>query len=641
MELKGKLLTYFVAIVLIVLVTFGLIAYQIAYESGIEKEHFLLRGIVALKAETLSTEYTDDPSIDHLNKYIQSDQSTDHISFLIDDNNNIVIAGMPTIHGSDHRTFPYKQILEADTFEGHLTFNDQLYLWAVQNIQNSPYKLLHIFRSVHDVSISFTSLAERMVVSGIIIVWIAVWVALVISTAVTRRLDAQTKALEYQASHDSLTGLPNRGVLEERLEKAINMAQRQNKYVSLIIMDLDRFKEINDTLGHHVGDLILQKIAKRLSKILKKTDTIARLGGDEFAILLPMTDASHAMLVVDKILMTMEQPFIIEDSSLEVDASLGIAYYPRHGEDATTLMRRADIAMYLAKHSGDTFAIYDHEKDPHSLRRLTLIGELRHASERDELQLYYQPKIDIKTGAIVGVEALLYWQHPQHGLMSPNSFIPLAEQTGIIKSLTLWSLHTAVSQCATWHKANLPVSVSVNLSAKVLQDLQFPAQVSAILKNQELAPECLELEITETAIMVDPIRAREILARLDAMGVRLAIDDFGTGYTSLSYLKQLPVDEIKIDKSFVMGMLKDENDAMIVRSIIDLSHNMGYEVVAEGVESKSILDELENLQCDIAQGFYFAKPLPNAEIEQILTDLNCLQCYTHKDKLKRSQPQLV
>ncbi len=599
------------------MLTFGLIAYEIAHDSAIEKEKHLLKGIVKVESSYLASHFKRTPSLDNLQTYLSNGVNSDHLSLLLNNNGPLLIPALMDIE-NHHQTFPLKKILTEKTPDGQVSIDGKLYLWVKLPISGSPYDLIHIFRSSYQISTPFSSLAARLVAVGIFILWVAVWVALIISTAVTRRLKAQNDALEHQALHDSLTDLPNRTLLHNRLEYAIKSAKRDKHQVALIMMDLDRFKEINDTLGHHIGDLLLQQVGIRLTKNLKKTDTISRFGGDEFAILLPKAELSHARLVANRIIKALHAPFQLEDSSIEIDASFGVALYPQHANDCTTLILRADVAMHLAKSTDNEFAIYDQDKDPHSLARLTLTGDLRHATEHNEMVLYYQPKVDIKTGFILGVEALMRWQHPQLGQIKPDEFIPLAEQTGMIKSLTLWSLRAAVKQCALLHQANYPITVSVNLSASILQDLQVPSQVMAILNRHNLPPRYLELEITETTIMKDPQQALDILTRLNHLGVRLSIDDFGTGYTCLSYLKQLPVDEIKIDKSFVVNMLNDENDAMIVRSIVDLAHNMGHKVTAEGVETLAILASLKEQQCDKAQGFYFSPPIPYDELEQLL-----------------------
>jgi diguanylate cyclase (GGDEF)-like protein len=426
----------------------------------------------------------------------------------------------------------------------------------------------------------------------------------------------ETDALEHMAMHDALTGLPNRALLQDRLQQAIFVGQREEKELALLMMDLDRFKEINDTLGHHIGDLILKEVGKRLPGVLRKSDTFARLGGDEFAVVLPSTDADHAKQTALKLLKALEDPFVVDDHNLHVGASLGIVFYPDHGEDAFTLLKRADVAMYVAKNNQSGMAIYNPEHDQHSIKNLVLVTELRQAIERENLILYYQPKIDFRTDSVRGVEALVRWNHPKHGYIEPDNFIPLAEYTGLIKPLTSWVLKTAISQYNNWIRDGVDekIVVSVNLSSISLLDPLFSEELEGLIKTSGIKPENIELEITESAVMTDPEQAMETVKQLRALGTKLSIDDFGTGYSSLAYLKRLPVNEIKIDKSFVMNMIADENDEMIVRSTIDLAHNLGLDVIAEGVDSGEVWSKLHELKCDGAQGYHICFPLPAKEL---------------------------
>ena len=428
-------------------------------------------------------------------------------------------------------------------------------------------------------------------------------------------LSKSLEVIQHNAYFDRLTDLPNRNLLYDRLQQAILAAQRENQSVALLIMDLDRFKEINNALGHQSGDLLLQQIGPRLKMNLRKSDTVARLGGDEFAVLLPSrTCAEHAAQVARKIIKAMEQPFAIAEMSLDVEASIGIALFPGHGTDVDTLIKRADAAMYVAKEIRSGYNVYSAEQDKSSTDRLVLMGELRRAIAQDQLFLLYQPKIDLQTGRISGVEALVRWQHPKHGVIAPDAFIPLAEQTGLITPLTECVLHKALRQCYAWHQAGLEISVAVNLSWRNLQSVELPGQIARMLTTCEVSSGYLELEITESTIMANPERAMEVLADLKNMGLRLSLDDFGTGYSSLAYLKKLPVHEIKIDKSFVMNMHTKADDVAIVHMIIQLGHILGLKVVAEGLEDQESLEKLIALGCDMAQGYYISRPVPAEEI---------------------------
>lgn len=437
-------------------------------------------------------------------------------------------------------------------------------------------------------------------------------------TMMRKQVHTRQTALEHQALHDALTGLPNRTLLYDRVQQTINKLQREDGSMVLLMMDLDHFKDINDTLGHQVGDRILEKVSRRLVNTLRDTDTVARLGGDEFAIALPMQDQGYAENVAKKILASLEKPFQIEGYQLFVGGSIGIAVYPEHGDRVDKLLQHADVAMYVSKRSNTGYRIYDPSQDKDNMGRLALSNDLRQALNNEELMVYYQPKLDMKTGLTYGVEALVRWNHQERGFIPPDQIIYIAEHTGLIKELTHWVLKESISQCSHWNSRGMHLSVSVNLSTRNLQDPGLYDIVKSNLDAYDFPPESLVLEVTESAMLIEPENASEILMRMDALGVCISIDDFGTGFSSLAYLKQLPVDELKIDKSFVMNMDGNENDAVIVRSTIDLAKNLGLKVVAEGVENVDTWHLLNILDCDYAQGFYMSKPLPADKLEKYL-----------------------
>jgi diguanylate cyclase (GGDEF)-like protein len=426
--------------------------------------------------------------------------------------------------------------------------------------------------------------------------------------------------IRFLAYHDALTQLPNRTLFYDRLQQAILAANRENETLALLILDLDRFKEINDTMGHHIGDLLLKQVGSRLRDSLRESDTIARLGGDEFAILLSNINYEGVISTAQKALELLQGPYTLEGANLDVQVSIGIAIFPEHGEDVATLMRHGDVAMYVAKHVGHGYAVYSPEQHQQKPRHLALMRELRYAIERDELLVHYQPKIDLRTKRVIGVEGLVRWQHPLGGLITPDQFIPLAERSGLIKPLTQWVLNAVLRQCRGWHQAGKEISVAMNLSAPILQDPEFPDQITRLLQTCGVTPPWLELEITESAMMGDPARALEVLMKLHGMGIRLSIDNFGTGYSSLDHIKKLPINEVTIAKPFVTGMVADENDAVLVHSIINLAHNLGLKVIAEGVEDHETLNRLTALDCDAAQGYLMAPPLPQAELTRWLSE---------------------
>jgi diguanylate cyclase (GGDEF)-like protein/PAS domain S-box-containing protein len=419
----------------------------------------------------------------------------------------------------------------------------------------------------------------------------------------------QQEALRYQATHDSLTDLPNRDLLQERMAEAVATARQNNWPVAFLLLDLDRFKEVNDALGHHIGDLLLRKIARRLETSVRESDTIARLGGDEFAVLMPATALDHAQQLARKLMQGLEEPFQVEGLSLSVETSVGITLFPEHGSDPPTLIRRADVAMYAAKKERSGLMLYDPEQDFTSMRLVALTGDLRRAIHDGGLHMHFQPKICARTGAPIGVEALSRWHHPAHGDIPPDEFVGLAEHSGLIQALTQWVLETALRQCAVWRNDGIDLSVSVNLSARNLLDERLPTTLVALLRSNRIPVNRLTLEITESIIMDDPRRCLEVLTQLHDVGVAISIDDFGTGYSSLGYLKKLPARELKIDKSFVLDMDQNADDRTIVHSTIELAHNLGLRVVAEGVSSRETWEELKRLGCDEGQGYWFARPM--------------------------------
>ena len=420
----------------------------------------------------------------------------------------------------------------------------------------------------------------------------------------------------FEAMHDPLTGLPNRALLADRFEHALLGAARTGTNVGLLLLDLDHFKEVNDTFGHHHGDELLRQIGPRLSGMLRGGDTIARLGGDEFAVLLPdVNSVDDAIHIATTLLSALSTSFHVEGVDLDVGASVGVVISGEHGEDPLTLMQHADSAMYVAKTQNLGAFAYDPNIDGHSVTKLALLADLRQAFERDEFVLHYQPKSSVSTGELVGAEALVRWQHPEQGLLFPEEFIPLAEHTGLINPLTRHIMDAALAQSRLWMDAGRPLPMAVNLSARNLHDETFAELVAELLAAHDVPAQLLELEVTESAIMIDPLRARLMLGKLSELGVRLCLDDFGAGYTSLSQLKDLPISELKIDRSFVMAMNNNRRDSLIVQSIIALGHNLDLTMVAEGVENQDVLTALADFGCDVAQGFHLTAPISAAAFD--------------------------
>jgi diguanylate cyclase (GGDEF)-like protein len=464
-----------------------------------------------------------------------------------------------------------------------------------------------------DVAELFTWLA-----GGLLVLWLCL---LQIMSSASRRLRRHALDNERLAQRDTLTGLPNRAWFTTLARQAVRSAEHDGGGVAVLLLDIDRFREVNDTLGHHIGDQLLVEVGARLRQHIRDVDTVARVGGDEFAVLLPeVVGTDEALEVADRLDAFLRAPFLVDGVGLEIGASIGIACFPEHGGDATRLLQCADVAMCTAEYAHRAMA-YDPALDVNTPSRLALYGELRRGIGEHQLTVHYQPQVDVGTGRVVGAEALVRWNHPVHGLVQPDDFIPLAEQTGLIRPMTVEVLRTALRDCRSWHAAGHALTVAVNLSVRSLLDEGLVKEVAGLLHESGLPASALELEITETTAMVDPVRSLVVLAELHALGVRLALDDYGTGHSSLSYLNQLPVDTLKIDRSFVTAMDTSDNAATIVRSTIDLAGNLGLSVVAEGVETGESWLRLAELGCDSAQGYWLARPEPAAGLLRVIDRL--------------------
>jgi len=427
----------------------------------------------------------------------------------------------------------------------------------------------------------------------------------------------RSKKLHRMATTDELTGLANREQFRARVNEKIEAIDDPDASFGVLLMDLNRFKEINDTLGHHYGDVLLGELGPRLAACVGAGGLVARLGGDEFGILPRAEDGDLTALeaLVAKLLEFVEQPFVADELSLEVGASVGIARFPADGDNADSLLRCADIAMYAAKDKHTGWRLYEADQDRHTLQRLQTISDFRHALASEEIVVHYQPILDLSDRRVRGAEGLVRWQHPRLGLLAPGAFIPAVEQTELIGPLTRHVLERAIAQCATWRRSGEDMCVSVNLSVRNLLDRSLPEDLERMLWTHHLPPSALRLEITESMIMSDPERALATVTRLADLGLRLSVDDFGTGHSSLANLRRLPIDELKIDRSFVTPMLNEESDLMIVRSTINLAHDLGLRITAEGVEDAATLERLALLGCDHVQGFHLSRPIPAVQFD--------------------------
>jgi diguanylate cyclase (GGDEF)-like protein len=446
------------------------------------------------------------------------------------------------------------------------------------------------------------------VLEALLLVLLAICIPLLVR--VTRRIKKQVDRIHYQAFYDDLTGLPNRAHLFERLTLAVRRAQEDGRQLAVLVLDLDRFREINETLGHDAGDTVLVETAARLRKAAGAERIVARLGGDEFAVVTEHRLEDDVETLAQELRAAVEPPLSVRDLQVALEGTVGIAFFAKDGSDAETLLKHAEVAVHTAKQWRVAGLSYSPAVDPHDPEQLGLVAELRDAARKGELRLHYQPKVDLASGAVVGFEALAYWQHPTRGLLPPGAFVPIAERTGAIRHISRAVLAGAIKQLREWDTVDPNSTVSVNLTAIDLLDVQLPRRLRTLLKRNKVEPRRLCVELTESTVMADPERAQAVLERIAATGVRISIDDFGTGHSSLAYLKSLPAHELKIDKSFISGLMVSRQDRMIVHATIHLAHSLGLQVVAEGVETQEVHNTLRTLGCNHAQGYLYSRPLP-------------------------------
>ena len=619
MRISTQLLSAFVGITVIALVVFGSVAYWITLDINYDNQRDFLRlssdRMVGELAAKLSVRGVSEQTLESIRRQLAPTSSL----AVVYDRNGAILAVAGNTPGRDTLAASLLALRpeESDGVyqTGRLPQREDQGVWLSAPIPETPARLLLAQLDNQAVSRFSVTLATRLLSTGMAIVWASIWVALLLSSVIARRLHEKNVALEYQATHDNLTDLPNRALLFDRISRLQQTAHDNGATFALLLMDLDRFKEINDTLGHHFGDQLLQQVGNRIGRSLREGDTVARLGGDEFALLMPATGKAQPVRCAQRVMRQLQDSFLIDNIPVQVKVSIGIAVFPEHGDSAESLLQHADVAMYKAKHSNTGYALYDPSQDEHSVRRLTLMGELRSAIADRRLTVHYQPKVDLHTGLITGVEALARWVHPELGFVPPDEFIPLAEQMGAIRDLTDCVFAQAMQESRQWSRHGQSLTVAVNLSTHCLQDSSLPDRLAQLMRTVDFPASRLELEITESALMHDLDTARAILNKLNAMGLKLSIDDFGTGFSSLSYLTRLPVDALKIDKSFVIDMHNDAGNAAIVRSVIDMAHHMGLKVVAEGIETQEAVELLARLGCDLAQGYFISRPLPGDQFE--------------------------
>lgn len=612
MALRLKLFLGIITFFAVTLSFFGYVAYDAAKESMTKRELILLESFATSLTSPLlagQTEVSEEKLGEALRSlYLPSSQLS--VLAFSKGNRQIGAAGSPI--------FPAELATDLGRREGggSIVMNETTYIWYSFRIPQTDFVLCFIHRiSPGADRVFFRSLTVPLIFTAIIVLWTAIWCAIFVASLLTR-LGKQRDKLEHQAMHDPLTSLPNRALMQDRLQTAIHVAHREKTTLALLLIDLNRFKEINDTLGHHYGDRLLVVIAQRLQATVRRSDTVARLGGDEFAVILRNVDEAGACLVADKLAQEIERIVEVDNNKMLVSASIGVALYPLHTETTGTLAQYADLAMYAAKKGGTHMVVYSPQLEQYSQEKLLLSNDLRNAIINNQLELVYLPKFEIGTMQVIGVEALLRWKHPGFGYVVPETLVAVAERAGFIRSLTEYVLNKAFREFATLtHK---DITLAVNLSIANLQDVNLASSLMAAAKAHDLAPERIMVEITERALMANPTTAMECLLHIAEMGFSLSIDDFGTGYFSLVHVKRLPIQEIKIDRAFVGKMLSDEEDAVIVRTVLNLGHSLGKKIVAEGVDAAATLDVLKQWGCDIAQGYFLCQPLTIAELDTML-----------------------
>jgi len=618
MKLRTQIFFTVLGITFLAQAVFGLLAYRQITESRGDQLTIFLQYLNREVAERLMLPgnlYVSEIYLEELRKKFSTPDSI----LIVQESEKILYVAGDTEHDLTTLSKHLDEAYADDDKHGLIDIEGVQYYWAVSQLPNNKYQLVMLEPAGNEEILIAAALRFRLIISGIVILLTAIWASLLLSSKISKQLDEKNDELEHLALHDSLTGLPNRGLLAERLEQTLLQAERSKLPFALFLMDLDRFKEVNDTLGHHFGDELLKMVSGRIVNCMRKKDSIARLGGDEFAVLLPQTEYKGTENCAKRIIQSMDEPFFINNISTESKVSIGIAIYPDHGITTDALMQFADVAMYQAKKSQSGYAFYDPSQNIHTKRRLKLMNDLRDAVASNKITVYYQPLIETKNNEVVSAEALARWHHDELGDISPDEFIPMAEQMGLIKLLTFQVLKQSLHDLCGWKDNGFDLGVNINLSTYCLQDMLLPEEIDLIIKSHSISADKIEFEITESALMHDLSRARKIIDKLSDLGVNLAIDDFGTGFSSLSYLKNLPVDTLKIDKSFIFDMSTDNSDKAIVKTVIELGHNLNCLVVAEGVENQITLDSLTFLNIDLIQGYFYSRPMPADEFNSWIT----------------------
>jgi len=618
MNVRRRLIGGFVGIAAFVLILFAFVTYRAVLNLDSSENIKMLKGLSQSAAHSFAATALPLNKTD-INRAFPFAKDLQTAAIIVTEQKEVISnTSISNYLGSEISNKEILQFTTSGRDNGQHRTGEGAFHWVIAPIESHNAYFLLLQRDLSKISEYPKKLGGRLFITAFIIIWLAIWAALLIANRIVKRLDEQNSALIHQALHDDLTGLPNRRQLFDHLHHHIDNSP--NTSFSLLVIDINNFKEINDTLGHSAGDKLLIKLGQRLAKTVVSAELIARLGGDEFAIVVPDNATINIKKYVQEIQHCLQIPNDINGLDMITSASIGCGNYPNHSKDVQTLIQRAEIAMYRAKQEHASYLIYDPEFDPHNVRRLTLMADMRNSIKNNQLSMFYQAKIDMRTDKITCVESLVRWQHPEHGLVAPDDFIAFVEQSDFVTEFTLFTIDKALAQCHTWSESGLKIDVAVNLSANTLHDQQLVANIQHLLVKNKVSARRLKLEVTESAIMSDPEQALKTLHAIADMDITLSIDDFGTGHSSMVYLKRLPASELKIDKAFVMEMLNNENDRMIVDSIIQLAHNLNYTVVAEGVEDTETYQHLKNNGCDTAQGYHISRPLPAPEFEKWISE---------------------
>lgn len=612
MNLKSKLLSVLPSVALGGLAFISFISYESVINLSAIQQQNLIKDY---SKYVLMSQPDTRASINDWRKWLTTNTYSNHskfMSILQDDAGKILIQQ----NGNDSLVLPNyanklaKGILENKFREQHSTYKDLRYLWYSHKIPDTHFNLLLIYASKPEgISYYIRYLGIPIFIAAAIVLWVSVWLALFLSN-LYKQLDAQKKQMEHSALHDALTGLPNRTLFNDRLKQTLNKAMRDKSSFALYMIDLDRFKEINDALGHDYGDKLLIEVAKRLKSALRLSDTVARLGGDEFTIILEQADINRARRIARRISGTLKTEFQIEGKKFHLSGSIGISLYPEHSTELDDLIKLADLTMYRTKQLNHDYEIYSPEHENTQNNNLFLFSDLVDAIKKNQFEIYYQPKYEVQQDKIIGLEALIRWNHPLQGCISPDAFIPVAEVTGLIREISHIVIEQAFKDQSTLHNMGIELCISINLSARDLDNMDIFHFMTEALEKHSASPKRIIFEITESAMMFNSTQTGKILDNIKEYGFKLSIDDFGTGYSSLSNLQQMSIDEIKIDKTFVINMTNNESDSRIVRGTIGLAHDLGIRVVAEGVETDETMNALKALNCDMIQGYAICEPLP-------------------------------